>query len=183
MILQTIDTAPAQPKLRRIRIIKALVDKDVELYTYKYKDAQALPTPQQADAVAADVAETLDGGVMSRYLRFRDAELRRLLSAYLQDGEHYKADDELGLDEMFVYPLALSPSFKDVSLRPLAEYIHRYLVWGVLYDWYSGMGLERIAAKYKDDLDRVEEDMMDVLRTPSIVKKPLQPFGPAEKFR
>lgn len=180
--MQRIHNVPADRKRRLVRIDKSLVYKDVELYTYKYRDAQPLPSVQQSDAVAADVAEYLDGAIVSRALAFRDAELRRLLTAYMADDERYCADDTVGLDKVLVYPLLLSPEFRDGNLEPLAEYMHRYLVWGVLYDWYADMGLPQ-ASRYEQDLKRVEDDMMDALRTPSRVNKPLQPFGPAEKIR
>lgn len=72
-------------------------------------------------------------------------------------------------------------SMDDTVLRPLAEYIHRFLVFGALYDWYSQFGMAQ-AAVYGSQLDEIEAGLDDILRGGSIVKRPLQPFGPAEKI-
>ena len=180
-IFHNIVTDPViEKKRRKIVIIKQEVYKDVELFSYKHMEAADAPKKQE-NAVSADTTENLDGAVIARYVEFRNAQLRKLISHALVDMEGLGADDVLGLDEVFSYNLSLSTEFKDAMLRPLAEYMHRFLVWGALYDWYSQFGMPQ-AAVYGSELKDIEEEISSILRGPSIVKRPMQPFGPAEKI-
>ncbi len=175
------DAAPAT-KPRRITIIKQEVYKDVELHTYKHAEGASMQGKQQVNAVAADTTENLDGAIIARLVKFRDAQLRReLTSVIADDEEHPGADDVLDLDEVFAYRLRLSDGFKDSLLRSLAEYMHRFLVCGALYDWYAQMGMAQ-ANVYKRELDEIEDEISNIVRGPSIAKRPLQPFGPAKRF-
>ena len=182
-IYQIIDTETrAKKKPRLVTILKQEVYKDVELHTYKHTEGVLMESKQQVNAVSADTTENLDGAIIARFVKFRDAQLRRLLTSVLADEEHPQADDVLDLDEVFAYRLNLSEGFKDSVLRSLAEYMHRFLVWGALYDWYAQMGMGQ-ANVYKRELNEIENSINDIVRTPSIAKRPLQPFGPAHKFR
>lgn len=182
-VYQRIEESRTSTKSRAITIIKQEVYKDVELHTYKHTEGAQMQSAKQENAVSADTTENLDGAVVARLVKYRDAQLRRLLAAYLAQREHRGADDVLDLDDTFNYCLDLSEDFKDELLRSLAEYMHRFLVWGALYDWYAQMGMYQQAAVYKDELDEIEDAINDIVRTPSIVKKPMQPFGPARRFR
>lgn len=182
IIIQNIVTDPASEKKRRkIVIIKQEVYKDVELFSYKHTEAAVDSPAKRTNAISADTTENLDGAVIARYVEFRNAQLRRIMGHALIGMDGLGADDVIGLDEIFAYNLELPSGFKDTMLRPLAEYIHRFLVWGALYDWYSQFGLPQ-AAVYGSELDQIEEDINSILRGPSIVKRPMQPFGPAYKF-
>ena len=93
------------------------------------------------------------------------------------------ADDDITLaDNMYRYWFNLPVEFKDNSLRALAEYIHRFLVFGALYDWYLMLGSAQ-AGYYGAQLGELEDTIDSILRSPSIVKRPMQPFGPADKLR
>jgi len=171
-----------QKKERVVEIFKNEVYKDVDLLTYKHTEGNAIQNLEAKNAIAADVSEDMDGAVIVRYVEFRDAKLRRKLQSVLKDMTQDYADDDLNLnDHMYRYRFLLNESFNDNLLEPLAEYIHRFLVWGALYDWYSQFGLPQ-AAVYGSQLDELEEDINSILRSPSLAKRPLQPFGPAKKI-
>ncbi len=182
-VVQYIEETRTSTKPRTVTVIKQEVYKDVELHTFKHTEGAQMQSAKQENAVSADTTENLDGAVVARLVKFRDAQLRRLLTSSLAKREHREADDVLDLEDVFKYCLDLSEDFNDELLRSLAEYFHRFLVWGALYDWYSQMGMYRQAAVYKGELDDIESAINDMVRTPSIVKRPLQPFGPAHRFR
>lgn len=170
----------AASKARIIEIYKNEVYKDIDLYTHKHVDAHEDMGLRTGNAVSSDNSENVDGAVIARYVEFRDAQLRtKIQFAMAAESEDY-ADDDLTLEKnKYTYHLIVPDGFNDNTLRPLAEYIHRFLVWGVLYDWYSQFGMNQ-AAVYdpKDLLDNIT----GILRGPSIVKRPMQPFGPKEKI-
>ena len=171
-----------QKKERVVEIFKNEVYKDVDLLTYKHTEGNAIQNLEAKNAIAADVSEDMDGAVIVRYVEFRDAKLRRKLQSVLKDMTQDYADDDLNLnDNMYRYHFLLNESFNDNLLEPLAEYIHRFLVWGALYDWYSQFGLPQ-AGVYGSQLEELEEDINSILRSPSLAKRPLQPFGPAKKI-
>ena len=167
-------------KSRTIEIYKNEVYKDIDLYTHKHVDAHEEMGLRSGNAVSSDNSENVDGAVIARYVEFRDAQLRTKIQFALAQETNEYADDDLNLDRnKYTYHLILPDGFNDNTLRPLAEYIHRFLVWGALYDWYSQFGMQQ-AAVYdpKDILDNI----IGTLRGPSIVKRPLQPYGPANKI-
>ena len=170
----------AASKARTIEIYKNEVFKDIDLYTHKHVDAREDMGLRTGNAVSSDNSENVDGAVIARYVEFRDAQLRtKIQFALAAESEDY-ADDDLTLEKnKYPYHLVVPDGFNDNTLRPLAEYIHRFLVWGALYDWYSQFGMNQ-AAVYdpKDLLDHIT----GILRGPSIVKRPMRPFGPAEKI-
>lgn len=176
------DDMPPATKDRTVEIWKHEVYKDIELHTYKHIEASPLQDVKARNAVQADNSENMDGAVIARYIEFRDAQLRNKLQfAIVEDTVEY-ANDELTMqDPKYRYHFSLPESFNDKMLRPLAEYIHRFLVWGVLYDWYSQFGMEQ-AGVYGTQLDEIEEQISNILRGPSITTRPLQPFGPARKL-
>ena len=182
VILAEINDAEERKKIRKVEIYKNEVYKDVDLITYKHVEGNAVQDPESRNAIAADNSEEMDGAVIARYVEFRDARLRRLVSFALVDRPQEYSDDDLTLDDRkYRYWFSLPESFNDNLLEPLAEYFHRFLVWGALYDWYSQFGMPQ-AAVYGRELDELEDDIKNTLRTPSVAKRPMQPFGPAYKL-
>lgn len=182
VILATINDTEEERKIRKVEIYKNEVYKDVDLITFKHVEGNAVPDPESRNAIAADNSEEMDGSVIARYVEFRDARLRRLVSFALVARPQEYSDDDLTLDDRkYRYWFSLPVSFNDNLLEPLAEYFHRFLVWGALYDWYSQFGMPQ-AAVYGRDLEELEDDIKDTLRTPSVAKRPMQPFGPAKKI-
>lgn len=178
------DTNQALPKkLRKIAILKGELYDDIDDITYKFMEANPqIQVPEQRNAVASDTTEHLDGKVINRLIAFREAKLRKLIPYALADMEDYFADDVLGLDDdKFHFLLNVEQEFNDNLLQPLAEYFHRFIVWGALYDWYGQMGMMGQASFYKSELDDIEAEITNSLRTPSITKRPMQPFGPARR--
>lgn len=174
---------PRPPKKEKtITIYKQNVYKEVDAKSYKYAEARPDMAPQQGNAVATDTTERLDSHVIARNVEFRDAELRRLLSFALKDDAGVDAtNDNLILEETFVYNLEVYPEFKDALVAPLTKYIHRYLVCGALYDWYVSVG-DNQAGQYEKEMKALETKIHDMLIGPAVVKRPLQPFGPAYKI-
>ena len=170
----------AASKARTIEIYKNEVFKDIDLYTHKHVDAREDMGLRTGNAVSSDNSENVDGAVIARYVEFRDAQLRtKIQFALAAESEDY-ADDDLTLEkDKYTYHLVVPDGFNDNTLPPLAEYIHRFLVWGALYDWYSQFGMNQ-AAVY--DPSSLLDNITGILRGPSIVKRPMQPFGPAEKI-
>ena len=182
-------------KTRVIEIIKSEVYKDIDLFTHKhvdgndtfsspYSNKQILYSPQTQNARSSDTSEGVDGAVVARYVEYRDSQMRLFLDFALVPHESVElADDNLDLQKSkYVYTLVVPDGFNDNMLRPLAEQMHRYLVCGALFDWYNQFGMERQAASYGSQLQSLEDSISGALRGPSIVKRPLQPFGPAEKM-
>lgn len=180
VILATND-AVVQTKSRTVTVSRTEVNRDIDLLTHKHVDGNAEQDLRIRNAVSSDNAETVDSAVLARYVEFRDARLRRRLQFALAEVRSTFADDTISTEETFTYDFVLPLEFNDSVLRPLAEYIHRYLVWGALYDWYAQFG-SRQAAVYADGLDDLERDIVNMLRSPSEGKRPMQPFGPAYKI-
>lgn len=175
------DDAPIR-KSRKIDIYKNNVYKDIDLHTYKHVEGAGTGNPKTDNAVSSDVTEDMDGAVIARLVEFRDAQLRKRLQHSLEPTGTEYADDEITLtDNIYRYYFLLPEKFNDNTLRALAEYIHRFLVWGALYDWYAQFGMPQ-AQFYAGQLDTIEKAIDSLVRGPSVVKKPLQPFGPAEKI-
>lgn len=168
-------------KRRLVVVNKQSVFTDVELHSYKHAEGN-IQDVKIGNAMAADNSEDMDGAIIARNVEFRDSELRKLIRAYLADETKCGAGDQLNLEDAeYKYFLALSVQFNDALLKPLAEYFHRYLVWGALYDWYSQFNLN-ISDRYKKGLEAAESGILDLVAGTSIVKRPMQPFGPAQKI-
>lgn len=167
-------------KGRTIEIFKNEVYKDIDLYTHKHVDAHEEMGLRTGNAISSDNSENVDGAVIARYVEFRDAELRNRIQFALSEMTDEYANDDLTLDSnKYVYHLVVPDGFNDNALQPLAQYFHRFLVWGALYDWYSQFGMPQ-AAVY--DPKGILDNIIGSLRGPSTVKRPLQPFGPANKI-
>lgn len=176
-----INTQPEEDyKVRRVDVYKQAVYDDVDLLTYKWMEASPLENPQQKNAVASDTTEKLDGRIVARLVAFREAKLRRHIEYALLDEKDMYASDVIPImDDFFLFMLKLDPEFNEGLLDSLAEYFHRFIVWGALYDWYGSIGMDKQAEFYKKGLDDIEDEITNALRTPSIAKRPMQPFGPA----
>ena len=125
----------------------------------------------------------IDGHLAVRHLEFRDAKLRKKLVRFIKnEDEVITANDTIDLSSTFVYDFELPVIFKDSMLDPLKDYIHRYLVWGGLFDWYgASLGSDQ-AEWFRGELKDLEDAIVGMLSLPSIVKRPIQPFGPAKKM-
>ena len=176
------DTDAPLTKPRKIDIYQNEVYKDIDLHTYKYVEGSEAQDHKVRNAVSSDVTEDLDGSVIVRLVEFRDAQLRKRLQRYLEQMDTtYATDDITMADNVYRYYFNLPETFNDNTLRALAEYIHRFLVFGALYDWYSQFGLPQ-AAVYAGQLDSIEKAIDGMVRGSSLQKRPLQPFGPARKL-
>lgn len=170
-------------KVRTVEIYKGEVYKDVELHTFKKVDASPVQDPVIRNAVSADNAEHTDGSVISRSVEFYDAKLRAKLRFAIAPNETDYADDDISQeDHMYRYRFNVPEDFNDSTLRAVAEYIHRFLVWGALYDWYMLMGDFGQARAYREQMDSLADKIASLLRGRSIAKRPMQPFGPAKPF-
>ena len=170
----------AKEKARTITIYKNEVYKDIDLITHKHVDAREDMGARSANAVSSDIGEGVDAAVIARYVDLRDAQLRVMIQRVLQDEYVEAADDRMTLDEIaYVYNLSMPDDWSDKTLRPLKEYMHRFLVWGALYDWYLQFG-SAMAQNYGNMLDSIEDKINSLMQGHSIVKRPMQPFGPAK---
>lgn len=167
-------------KDRLITIYKNNVLSDIERFSYKHAEGVQLDV-KVSNAISADNSENLDGNILAEYVEFRDAKLRKKLGAYLAQEAVTQADDEHQNEGVFEYRLSLPMEFRDSNLKPLARFIHRYLVWGALFDWYSQFNMS-VAGVYGSQLETIEDSITDFVKVPSVGKRPLQPFGPAKKM-
>lgn len=183
-VLQTINDPSVETKVRNVDIYKNLVYKDVELHTFKHVDASGSQDVTVRNAVSADPAESVDSAVVARLVAFREATLRKILQKYLADEPQAYADDGLSVaDDRFRFWFNFPVTFKDALLQSLAEYMHRFLVFGALFDWYTQLGMVQQARAYETQLKGLEDDIKSMFGGASIVSRPLQPFGPAYKFK
>lgn len=174
---------PEKTKVRVAEVYKNEVFKDIDLYTHKHVDSREDMGPRSGNAVSSDVTENVDGAVIARYVGFRDAQLRQKIAFALADERQVYANDQITLeDNKYHYFLVLPEHFKDNTLRSVSEFFHRFLVFGALADWYRQFGMFQQSASYESQLDDIVKGLIDILRPNSIVKRPLQPFGPAQKI-
>lgn len=170
----------ATTKSRRITIYKNEVYKDIDLKTHKHVDAREDIGVRSANAISSDTSERVDAAVIARNVDFRDATLRLMLQNLLRAEEVTEADDRMTLEqEAYIYDINMPEEWNDNTLKPLEKYMHRFLVYGALYDWYSDIGSQQ-AQYYNTQLDDIERKIKCILKGPSIQKRPMQPFGPAK---
>ena len=129
-----------EKKPRRIKLHKGPMEQEINAHTYKYVEAGQIPTPQQQNAISSDTDEVLDGSVISRLMDYRDSQLRLLIKGAMKKVEILEVDNLQYLAPIYVYDLELSLEFNDAGLKALANLMHKYIVWGVLFDWYSQLG-------------------------------------------
>lgn len=178
------DVDESESKIRLVEVLKSEVYKDINLYTHKHVDAHEDMGNRTGNAVSSDTDENVDGAVIARYVAFREAELRTKIRFALTDVVNEYANDVITVDhEKFRFFLKVPGTFNDNTLRPLAEFFHRFLVYAALADWYAQFGMDKQAAIYESQLDDITKKIKNALTGGSIVKRPLQPFGPAYKIR
>jgi len=168
-------------KARRITISKSDLFADIDSLTFKFGDSSELVDGRRLNALVSDSGENLDSRLLEKHIEYRDAQLRRLLQSALSETESESADSAVDGGTEFVYEFSLPDSFRDSQLRPLALLMHRYLIWGALYDWYAaGLGVGQ-ANVFASELSTIEQAINSTVRVPSRTKRPLQPFGPAKR--
>lgn len=166
-------------KNKRIILHKNQILDDIEMITYKSAKAAALE-PKPKSVIAADQHEDLDKRMLNRMIEFRDATLRKVLMFCLcpttQDVSCDKQDESTDL----VYDVSLNDKFNDNKLSIAKTYMHDYIVRGVLLDWYIRLGVSSPVSEA--EVSDLENKVVSLLREPSYMRAPLQPFGPAEKM-
>lgn len=153
--------------------------RDIDALTYKYSNvAISKADPRAIDEVASDREDNLDASILARLVGFRDAEIRKRLLFCLVDSE--KEEVTSAPEDEFVYQLELPSSYKTDALKVLCSKIHEYLVKGGLLDWYTQMGVNTNISRLDQQVTALESSIVSLIRVPSGVKRPLQPFGPAK---
>lgn len=170
-----------ETKLRTITLHKSELVNDINQLTYKYSNKVVENSVAQG-MVESDTQDNLDGTIIARFMKYRDSKLRRFLRHVLAPEEVTEATDRMNIDEDYIYNLEVRMGFMDSVLESLAELMHKYIIWGVLADWYMHLGEGAQANNMLSQIDEIENELVDIVRSPSIVKKPLQPFGPARKW-
>lgn len=165
-------------KERTIKIRKQGIYDDIDSLTYKYAEVSSVPSPQQRDAMSSDAKESLDGHLMARNVEFREAQVRKMLRRFIKAEEvTVIADDELQANDYIEYHLIVPVILKDELLKSVVTYIHRYLVYGALYDWYAaGMGSNQ-SAVYAAELAELEAEINNTMIPDTIIIPPLNPWG------
>lgn len=163
-------------KTRRIILHKDQVLYDIEGLAYKLTEASALEGKAK-NTMAADHNETLDGRLLARLTDLRDARMRKRLRFALKSATQLVACDNPSESKEYIYDLVLDEKFDDNMLEAVKTEMHEYVVRGALYDWYKKLGLQTSAIE-QSEVDALEDSVVSVLRTPSYVRRPMQPFGP-----
>lgn len=165
-------------KTRTITIMLNEVYRDIDDLTYKYAEVSDVPSPSVKNGMTSDTTDHLDGLLLARAVDYRDAKLRAWIGRFLGEERMDGVVNTLISKDRIVYRLNLEDTFQDALLRPICSMIHRYLVFGALFDWYGpGMG-SRQAQNYSSELDSLEQDIMDELNSDvTIVQKTKQPFA------
>lgn len=169
-----------ETKIRKVTLHKKAVHYDIDALTYKLTEA----TMQEADhkvksAVASDREEIFDASVLGRLTDYRDATLRRRLQFCLKEEEVTEFTNKPIEEPAYLYEFVLSIGFKDTNLHNLGTKMHEYLVKGALLDWYVQMGVNVNTKPLEAQVADLELSIVNMVRVPSTLRKPLQPFGPA----
>lgn len=178
-MLQIHDNITDSYKGRKITLHKEPMYQEIDGHTSKFVEAGDSPV-KQGNAVSSDTAEDLDGSLITRLMEYRDAKLRDFF--VLQEECIHEVSNIITEVATYDYNLLLPEDFNDAQLKSLAMLMHKYIVWGTLFDWYTQLGLMNEAAAYGRQLEQVEEDIRSMINTAGYEKIPLQPFGPAYKI-
>lgn len=165
-------------KRRIIKISRKYIYEDIDTYTYKYAEASSIPEPQQRDAISSDSHERPDGHMLARNVEYREAQVRTLLKRFIEsENQVIIADDELRQNPYIIFKLIVPDELKDEMLKSVATYIHNYLVFGALFDWYGkGMGSKQAAA-YAAELEDIETNITNIMVCETVIIPPLNPWG------
>lgn len=169
-----------ETKTRTINLYKKAIHYDIDALTYKMTEATMQAADQKAkSAVASDRDEAFDKTVLGRLTDYRDATLRRRLQFCLTDEEVVSFSNKPKDDPSYDYNLILPIGFRDSNLHNLGTKMHEYLVKGGLLDWYIQTGVNVNTKPLADQVAELEISIVNMVRVPSTLRKPLQPFGPA----
>lgn len=167
-------------KKRTITLYKQAVHYDIDALTYKLTESTMQAADQKAkSSVASDRNDAFDASVLARLTDYRDATLRRRLLFCLSEEECESFNNKPDTNETYVYDLVVPGGFRDVSLKTIGVKMHEYLVKGGLLDWYIQTGVNLNTNPLAEQVAALESEIVSMLRVPSSLKKPLQPFGPA----
>lgn len=169
-------------KVRTITLYKKAIHYDIDALTYKLTEATMQGVDQKAkSAVASDYKDTFDASVLGRLTDYRDATLRRRMQFCIAQDEEITSFDNRpkNAESSYVFKLKLPIGFKDAGLETLGTKMHEYMVKGGLLDWYIQTGVSVNIAPLKEQVSELEDSIINMIRVPSTMKKPLQPFGPA----
>lgn len=171
---------------RTIIIFKKEIFEQIDHITQKYADAALAGEIATArDALTSDNDEALDSLVLTRYVDYRSARVRRKLAASLvqtplthfdDEGQPIDAragkdaSDELPVAPRYTYEFRRETPITGDMLESLAIYIHEFLVRGALYDWYAHLG----SAHARDfaDVDKIEDELSGMLGGGIVWHKP-----------
>ena len=168
-----------ETKERRIELLKAGVHFDIDSLTFKMTESTMQAADQKAkSAVASDKDEAFDSAILNRLTDFRDATIRKRMQFCLKDEEIVSFTNKPSEDPSYVYILMVPVGFKDTSLPVIGTKLHEYLVKGALLDWYIQTGVNVSTNALAAQVQELEDTIIGLLRVPSTLRKPLQPFGP-----
>lgn len=168
-------------KTRTITLYKQAVHYDIDALTYKLTESTMQAADQKAkSAVASDRSDAFDASVLARLTDYRDATLRGRLLFCLKEAEITTFNNKPDASDTYEYQLVVPGGFRDVSLKTIGMKMHEYLVKGGLLDWYIQTGITVNITPLAEQVAALESEIVSMLRVPSSLKKPLQPFGPAK---
>lgn len=120
-----------------------------------------------------------DSGVQGRMLEERDARLRDILAFCIMEPseeEPMAEDGDIPDEPKYVYSLQLN-GMKNHVIASLRVLMRKYLTEGVLFDWYERHAID--SSYTREGIEDLETRIVCMVRQ-GYVKKPLQPFGPAD---
>lgn len=169
-----------ETKERTITLYKKAIHFDIDALTYKLTEATMHNVDQKAkSAVASDREDSFDATVLGRLTDYRDATLRRRMQFCIKEEEVISFDNKPKTDPSYDYTLILPEGFKDSNLQNLGTKMHEYLVKGGLLDWYVQTGVNVNITPLQAQVNELEDSIVNMIRVPSTLRKPLQPFGPS----
>lgn len=163
-------------KKRTIILHKDELLYDIEALAYKLAEGTALEGKAK-NTLSADHNETLDGRVLGRMIDVRHATLRRKLAFALSGEQKESVCNAPTPGSEIVFALSVSKSLDDGLIDVAKTYMHEYIVRGVLLDWYRRLGLQTVAVS-ESDVQEMLDNVINIMRGPSYMKAPLQPWGP-----
>ena len=142
----------------------------------KVLDVRGQTGTQAGYHVNPDQDNRIDKELLHRCMELRDADVNTILQKHLSNFSTEEIDDLHDSETDFQYSLEMPDAWPSTMLRPLATYIHNYLVKGILYDYLKDK-MPDIAETYKPDVDSLKESVETALNTrQGFIKRPLQPF-------